>query len=447
MSLKASISGIRGVVGESLTPSLIVDYVSAYSAIVPDGDIIIGMDSRPTGSMIKDLVVSTLNACGRNTVNVGIVPTPTVLFLVKTQKAAGGIVITASHNPLQWNALKLVNSQGKFLSPAEFEKLSTIYDSKKFSFAPYNKIGSNKDNPDLQALHIKKILESVDVKLISGRNFKVAVDTVNGAAGPMALELLSLLNCRVAQINCEPTGLFAHEPEPTPVNLKDLSSLVAKERADVGFAFDPDGDRLVVASDNGNILTEELTLALAADHLLGMGLDSDLVVNLSSSKVTEDIAKKYGKKIYRAPTGEINVTELMEKVGATLGGEGNGGVIYRKVNTCRDALIGMALILEYMAKKSEPIEKLQSSLPAYTLVKQKYSINNLNYDDIKGKVAAAFKEGVVNEEDGLRIDFEDSWLLLRKSNTEPIIRVFAEALTTEKAMSIIEKAKAAGGIN
>lgn len=446
MSLKASISGIRGIVGESLIPQVIVDYVSAYSQMMPKGAILLGRDSRPSGNVLCNFVTYLLNCLGRDVVDIGIVPTPTVLFCVNENKYAGGIVITASHNPIEWNALKLVNSSGKFLSPDEFAKLSRLVEQKNFAYAGWDKLGNLQKNYDMSENHLNKVLGFVDVDKIKSKGFKVVIDTVNGAGGPIGAKLLRSLGCDVIELNTEPTGYFAHQPEPTPANLTQLSEKMKECHADIGFALDPDGDRLVIAGSDGEILSEEYTLALCADHYLSSKEKTDLVINLSSSRLCDDVAAKYGVKVRRVPTGEIHVTEALEKTHAKLGGEGNGGIILPQINKCRDSLVGMALILEYLANNGKKIEDCALNIGKYYFIKKKFDITEIDLNKLEALLKAKFPNGKLNNSDGLRLDFDDSWVLIRKSNTEPIVRVFAEAKSEEKATDLINTVKNLAGI-
>ncbi len=446
MSLKASISGIRGIVGESLTPEVIVNYVSAYSQMMPAGPILLGRDSRPSGDVLCNFVAYLLNCLGRDVIEIGIVPTPTVLFCVKEKEYAGGIVITASHNPIEWNALKLVNSEGKFLSPEQFAKLSELVSQKNFDYAVWNQLGKSEKNHDMAQLHLEKVLNFVDVEKIKAKNFKVVIDTVNGAGGPIGAKLLRTLGCEVIEINTETTGYFAHPPEPTPVNLTQLSEKMKECGADVGFALDPDADRLVLAGSDGEILSEEYTLALCADHYLASKEKTDLVINLSSSRLCDDVAAKHGVKVLRVPTGEIHVTESLEQTGAKLGGEGNGGVILPQINKCRDTLVGMALILEYLANNGKKIEDCAEEIGNYSFIKKKYQVTDIDLDKIEALLKEKFSDGKLNNSDGLRLDFDDSWVLIRKSNTEPIVRVFAEAKSENRALELIEAVRNIAGV-
>ena len=446
MSLKASISGIRGIVGESLTPDVIVKYVSAYSQMMPAGPILLGRDSRPSGNVLCNFVAYLLNCLGREVIEIGIVPTPTVLFCVKEKGYAGGIVITASHNPIEWNALKLVNSKGKFLSPAEFAKLSELVEQGKFDYAVWDKLGKSEKMHDMALLHLEKVLNFVDVEKIKAKNFKVVIDTVNGAGGPIGAKLLRTLGCEVIEINTETTGYFAHPPEPTPVNLTQLSEKMKECSADVGFALDPDADRLVLAGSDGEILSEEYTLALCADHYLSSKEKTDLVINLSSSRLCDDVAAKHGVKVLRVPTGEIHVTESLEQTGAKLGGEGNGGVILPQINKCRDTLVGMALILEYLANNGKKIEDCAKEIGNYSFIKTKFQVTDIDLTKTEALLKEKFPDGKLNNSDGLRLDFDDSWVLIRKSNTEPIVRVFAEAKSEQRALELIESVRNIAGI-
>lgn len=446
MSLKASISGIRGIVGESLTPDVIVKYVSAYSQMMPAGPILLGRDSRPSGDVLCNFVAYLLNCLGREVIEIGIVPTPTVLFCVKEKGYAGGIVITASHNPIEWNALKLVNSKGKFLSPAEFAKLSELVEQGKFDYAVWNKLGKSEKMHDMALLHLEKVLNFVDVEKIKAKNFKVVIDTVNGAGGPIGAKLLRTLGCEVIEINTETTGYFAHPPEPTPANLTQLSEKMKECSADVGFALDPDADRLVLAGSDGEILSEEYTLALCADHYLSSKEKTDLVINLSSSRLCDDVAAKHGVKVLRVPTGEIHVTESLEQTGAKLGGEGNGGVILPQINKCRDTLVGMALILEYLANNGKKIEDCAKEIGNYSFIKNKFQVTDIDLTKTEALLKEKIPDGKLNNSDGLRLDFDDSWVLIRKSNTEPIVRVFAEAKSEQRALELIEAIRNIAGV-
>lgn len=441
MSLKASISGIRGVIGTTLTPDLIVNSICAFSKILTEGKILLGRDSRTSGDAISNLVRGTFNMLGRDVVDIGLVTTPVVLFGVNEGDYAGGIIITASHNNEEWNALKLVNSNGKFISPQEFEAFLLESYTKDYKYVSYGSIGKNYFDENVVIEHRKKILNFINTDLIKKKKFRVALDTINGGGSILAVDFLKELGCEIISINTEPTGIFNHPPEPTPKNLVDLSNLIKKSKVDVGFALDPDGDRLVISDAKGNILSEELTLALAVKHYLSNYKKTDVVINLSTSSVIEDIAGENNVKLYRAKTGEINVTENMESVESKIGGEGNGGVIAYELNKCRDALVGIAFLLEYLAKTDKNVTELVDELPKYFLIKEKFNIENIDFRKTEEIIKQKYKNERLNTQDGLRIDFNEGWVLIRKSNTEPIIRVFAEAKSEERAKKIIDDIK------
>ncbi|MCG8570113.1 MAG: phosphoglucosamine mutase [Spirochaetes bacterium] len=441
MSLKSSISGIRGIIGQSLTPQIVLDYVSAFSSILPTGPILIGRDSRPSGDMLLKLVTSVLNALGRDVVDLGIIPTPVVLYGVNQGHYSGGIVITASHNPSEWNALKLINEKGKFLSPEQFGQLNSSLEKKQYQYVEYKQLGEYDTNDQIAEDHIKTIVEFIDHDKIIQQKYRIAVDTVNGAGGTQVIRLLKKLNCKIVPLNIEETGIFSHPPEPTPANLEELSGLIKECQADVGFALDPDGDRLVLADENGEILSEEYTLALVVKHYLEYYRKSGVVINTSSSRLTETVAKQKQVQFWRVPTGEIHVTEKLEETDSLIGGEGNGGIIVPEINKCRDALVGIALILEYLAVTQKKLSDLKKELPEYTFLKEKVNINKLNYESIEKKILFEFNQEQVDKQDGIRIDLPDAWILVRKSNTEPIIRIFVEAENSDRAQQLMTNCK------
>ncbi len=446
MSLKASISGIRGIVGETLTVPVITNYILSFCTIMPKGKIILGRDSRVSGEVISTLVRGIINCTGRDVIDLEIVPTPFLLHVVtKSDDYAGGIVITASHNPEEWNALKFVNSNGKFLNSLQFEKLTSVYESNNFSYAKYDELGSYSKNRELASSNIGNIINFVGNSLIKRKNFSVGFDTVNGACGHWVEKFLREIGVgRIGSINIEPTGKFAHGPEPTPENLSDLSTLIKNNRLNVGFALDPDGDRLVVSDENGVILSEEMTLVLCVEYYLSYHRNSDIVVNLSTSKMVDTVAKKFGREVKRAKTGEINVTETMEEGRELIGGEGNGGVIAIEINRCRDAFVGMGFILDYMARSNKTISELVANIPKYTLIKEKFTVkdDSIDINKLNKSLKNRFKDAKIDSRDGIRADFDDnSWFLIRKSNTEPVVRVFAEAATEEAAQKLISEVK------
>lgn len=440
--IKISISGIRGIIGhpEGLTPELIINFSQAFGTFTKGGTIVIGSDSRPTREMVRQAVTSGLLATGCHIIDLGIVPTPTVLLMVKQYKASGGIIITASHNPLEWNALKLVHAEGRFLFQSEADRLINLYNRKKFNLVKWDKILSIKNIPlkETWDSHLDKILKHINVKKIKSKKFHVAIDPVNGAGSDMTAYFLKKLGCKVSSINDRPNGLFGRGAEPTPSNLKNLSILVRKEKADIGFAQDPDADRLAVVDESGTPLGEEYTLALCIQYIL-QKKKGPVVLNQATSLAGEFIAEQYGQKTFRTKIGEINVTEQMIKRKAVIGGEGNGGVIYPRINTGRDSFVGIGLILDYMAQTAEPISLLKSRLPQFTMVKKKIQTDTINLTKYIAKIKKQFQKNRVSTLDGLYIRFDNSWVNIRSSNTEPIIRITAEAKDKKEANALVQR--------
>ncbi len=441
-ALKISISGVRGIIGnrEGLTPELIINFAQAFGTYVKGGRIVVGSDSRPTYEMVKHAVISGLLATGCDIIDIGIVPTPTVLLMTKKYKANGGIAITASHNPLDWNALKLINKEGRFLNQSEANKLISLYKSKKYNIVKWNKIGKT-ESTDIKKIwdeHIKLITKHINIKKIKSKKFTVAIDPVNGAGSGMTKYFLEKLGCKVVSINDEPTGLFGRKPEPVPANLTDLGKLVKSKKADIGFAQDPDADRLAVVDEKGEPIGEEYSLALSIDRIL-QKKKGPVVLNLATSLASEEIAKKYKQKVYRTKIGEINVTEKMLKINSVIGGEGNGGVIYPSINLGRDSYVGMGLILDYMASSGKTVSQLKSEMPRYVIVKKKKPIGTINIKKVINRIIKAYSKYKISTLDGVRILFDQSWVIIRPSNTEPIVRVIAEAKTPKEANALANK--------
>jgi len=439
--LMKSVSGIRGIVGESFTPELLISAGAAFAKYAKYGTVVVGRDSRPTGEAVAMNIISILLLSGCDVVDVGIVPTPTVQLMVEELNAAGGIVISASHNPVEWNALKLINSSGTFLSPVDIAKLFTQME-KTPVFKRWDKIGSLAVNNEANAIHIKRVLDVVDVDLIKKKKFHVVLDSVNGAGSVVTPELLKLLGCKVTMINCIPDGIFPRGAEPLPENLTQLSEAVIKNKADVGFAQDPDADRLAVVDENGKPLGEEYTVTMVTDHLL-LKEKGRVVVNLSTTKAVEDVALKHGVQFARAKVGEINVVEEMKKKGARIGGEGNGGVISPEVHLGRDSLAGIVYILEMMASRNNKISDIMKEMPAYYMKKGKVTLKEgTDINKIFLSVTDKFAGEKLSQIDGLRIDFKKSkdfkngWVHLRSSNTEPVFRIIAESDSAEKTERI-----------
>jgi len=435
--LMKSVSGIRGIVGETFTPELLISAGSAFAKYAGYGTVVVGRDSRPTGEAVSMNLISVLLLAGCDVVDVGIVPTPTVQIMVEELKAAGGIVLSASHNPVEWNALKLINSRGTFLTPSEINKLFKLMET-PVSFQKWDKIGKLQTINNAGEIHLKRIMKVIDVKKIRGNKLHVVLDSVNGAGSIITPDFLKQLNCKVTEINCTPDGLFPRGAEPLPENLKQLSEAVLKHKADIGFAQDPDADRLAIVDENGKPLGEEYTVALVADHILAVKKGS-VVVNLSTSKAVEDIALKHKVPFYRAKVGEINVVEEMKKRNALIGGEGNGGVISPEVHLGRDSLAGIAYILEMMSDKKKKISEIMNEMPEYFMKKGKVTLGaKSDVVKILVKIKSEFKREKISNIDGLRIDFvknlkfKNGWVHLRSSNTEPIFRIIAESDSADK---------------
>jgi phosphomannomutase len=452
--LMASVSGVRGVVGKSLTPQLLAKYSSAFGNLGKSDElntrpqVILGRDSRASGEMCRAAVLSGLLATGCEVIDLDICSTPTLQIAVEGLAADGGIIITASHNPIQWNGLKFVGSNGTFFDEREAKKLFDLVKNDKITYKPWSGLGKVKSDHRWIQKHIQKILKLkyIDVKRIKRRKLKVVLDCCNGAGGTISPGLLRVLGCQVIELYCNPDGNFAHNPEPLPENLVSLSKAVKKNKADIGFANDADVDRLAVVSDRGIPLGEEATLALATKFVLSKKPKSKVVTNISTSRMIDDIAKKHGSKVYRTKVGEAHVVRGLKAKKGIIGGEGNGGVILPELHYGRDALVGMALILEYLVESGKSITDLGSEIPAYFMIKRKRKLTKdfeKNLDKLKRKHA----QGKINLIDGVRIDFEDTWIHIRKSNTEPIFRVIAEAKSKKKAEELVAESLKILGAN
>ena len=444
-----SISGIRGIVGESLTPDVIIKYGAAFAEYCNRGTIVIGRDGRITGANIEQIVSSTLLQMGCNVVAIGTCPTPTVALAVEKMKASGGIAITASHNPIQWNGLKFMAPSGMFLNSEENRKFWQIAERGTFHYATWNTQGKYATDSSCIDKHIAAVLSLPYIRIeeIRKRKLKVVVDCVNAAGGAIVPTLLREFGCEIIEMNCDVNGIFSHTPEPIPENLTDLATHVVRHNADVGIAVDPDVDRLVIIDEKGKPFVEEYTIAsvvkfvLDAEKKLGRN-NHTVVVNLSTTRAVEDIAAKYGAAVVRTPVGEINVASKMKERKAVIGGEGSGGVILPEVHLGRDAIVGIGLFLQLLSDFGGKTSELKSSLPQYTIVKNKIDLGILRPDVILQKLNEKYsKTEKTNTDDGLKIDFISSWVHLRKSNTEPIIRIIAEAKTHVEASSLVEKFK------
>ncbi len=433
-----SVSGIRGIFGETLTPDNVLRYAAHFGKFVGGGKIIVGRDSRVTGPIMYHAIVAGLTSVGCDVVNIGIASTPTVLLAVEESDANGGIAITASHNPAQWNAMKFVDKNGMFLIPEKADKFIKMLDNKPL-FVDWDKTGKIFEDLNATERHIKKILQIpyIDVDKIRSKKYKVVIDSVNGAGGLISPKLLKELGCDVIEINSEPTGIFAHTPEPLNKNLIQLEQAVKDTGADIGFATDPDVDRLAIVSEKGMAIGEEFSLLLAEDFVL-QHKKGDIVTNLSSSMASEDLAKKYGVNVHRTKVGEINVGKKMKEVNAAIGGEGNGGIICPEVHYTRDAPVGMALILAYMANTDSKISDLVNEIPRYYFAKDKITVEPSLLDTIIQKVPELFANYKIDNTDGYKILGDKFWIHIRKSGTEPIIRVYTESESEEKSKKLCD---------
>ena len=455
MSLIKSISGIRGTIGgragEGLSPLDIVKFTAAYAKFIRNNTtkdsnvIVVGRDARLSGQMVCDIVTGTLVGMGFDVVNIGLATTPTTELAVVAEGACGGIIITASHNPKQWNALKLLNENGEFLNDAQGKQVLAIADAEDFDFSEVDALGHVFNNDTYTRRHIEDVLklDLVDVEAIKKANFTVAVDAVNSIGGVVIPQLLRRLGVNnVIELYCEPTGKFGHTPEPIPENLTDIADLMKSGKADVGFVVDPDVDRLAIIMENGEFFVEEYTLVSIADYVLGK-TPGATVSNLSSSRALRDVTLAHGCQYTASAVGEVNVVTEMKRTGAVIGGEGNGGVIYPALHYGRDALAGVALCLTLLAKSGKTVSQLKAGYPQYSIAKNKVQLTpEINVDAILAEVKKEYSNEKITDIDGVKIDFEDSWVHLRKSNTEPIIRIYSEASTIERAEQLGNDIKA-----
>lgn len=452
MTLIKSISGIRGTIGgspdEGLTPLDIVKFTSAFGTWIKKRNlqqkskIVIGRDARISGEMVQNIVVGTLQGLGIDVVDLDLSTTPTVEVAVPMENAQGGIILTASHNPKQWNALKLLNEKGEFISAEDGEEVLEIAEKSAFSYADVDNLGSyTKDSSYLQK-HIQAVLDLplVDVGAIRSKNFKVAIDCVNSTGGiflPALLKALGVEN--ILELYCEPNGQFPHNPEPLPENLTEISSQIKLQKADLGFVVDPDVDRLAIVSENGEMFGEEYTLVAVADYVI-QNTPGNTVSNLSSTRALRDVTEKNGGKYFASAVGEVNVVNMMKAQNAVIGGEGNGGIIYPELHYGRDALVGIAMFLTHLAKSGMTCSELRNSYPNYFISKNKIELTpSINVDEILVKVEEKYKQEQVNTIDGVKIDFPTEWVHLRKSNTEPIIRIYSESNSMNSADALANR--------
>ena len=445
MTLIKSISGIRGTIGacpgDNLTPIDIVKFTTAYARFMGEKNndkrlrIVVGRDARISGEMVEKIIVGTLLGCGVDVINVGLCTTPGTEMAVITYQADGGIIITASHNPKQWNALKLLNEKGEFLNDAEGKRVLALADDDNFQFPDVDHLGKVILSEDFNDKHIAQVLALplVDIEVVRARKFKVVVDAVNSIGGVVIPKLLRELGCEVVELNCEPTGEFAHNPEPLPQNLTEISEVIVREGADLGIVVDPDVDRLAFVNEDGTMFVEEYTLVAVADYILSQRV-GNTVSNLSSSRALRDVTECHGGSYAASAVGEVNVVAKMKETGAIIGGEGNGGVIYPELHYGRDALVGTALFLTYLAKRNISMTALRATYPAYFASKNKIELTPaIDVDKVLLEMKSRYASEDVNDIDGVKIDFAESWVHLRKSNTEPIIRIYTEAKTATEA--------------
>ena len=440
--LIVSVSGIRGVVGRSLTPAAALAFASALGAHVKGGRVVLSRDGRPSGSMLRHAILAGLTAAGCEVHDLAVAPTPTVGLAVRTLHAAGGVQITASHNPAEWNGLKLFGPDGRVLSAAEGRKVQVLFELGGTASVPWDRTGGVQDYRKAEDIHRERVLQLLEVTAIRAARLHAFLDANGGAGGSLGCALLKSLQVETACRGCDADGSFLHEPEPTEANLCDLGPLVKQNSADVGFALDPDADRLALIDETGRYIGEELTLALATRHRLSRER-GPVVVNMSTSRVVEDVAAQFGCPFHRSAVGEANVADRMLEVGAVFGGEGNGGVIDPRVGLVRDPFIGMGLILNLMAETGKKLSELAAELPTYHIVKEKYAVERKRLPELFRALERRWTEAKADRQDGLRLDWADRWLHVRPSNTEPIVRVIAEAPRAEDAA---ELCRAAGGM-
>jgi len=449
-TLIASISGIRGIFGAGLDAAVLVNYAAAYGTWCRRRAeqagraplVVVGRDARVTGPLCAQIVTATLQSTGCDVIDAGLATTPTVAIAVLAEAAAGGIVLSASHNPAEWNALKLLNEKGEFLSPEEGTEVIRLAEAGQAVTVAYDRIGTCRQEDYLDE-HIDRILalDFIDPAAIAERNFRIVVDGINSVGGiaiPRLLRRLGVPDDRILLLNGEPTGRFAHPAEPLPAHLTETLAYVAETGADLGLVVDPDADRLALIENGGRYLSEELTQVLAADFLWRFR-KGPFVTNLSSSRAIEDVAARHGMRVYRSAVGEINVVKKMQAVGAVLGGEGNGGVIVPDLHYGRDALVGAAMVLQHLAQQAASLADLRQALPVYVLSKNKIPLGDLDPDALLDRLADRYRDAELSTIDGVKIDLEEGWVHLRKSNTEPIVRIYAEAASADAAETLARR--------
>ena len=439
-TLMVSISGIRGIIGGGLEPQVLVKYSSAYADFIGKGKIIIGRDARISGEMVKSIVVGTLLAKGLDVVDIGICPTPTVQYVVKILKAQGGIAISASHNPNEWNALKLLNITGQFMTPDENKTMLGNLENSKSIYSSWDKLGKLTYYEEGLKKHMEDVINMpfIELEKIRKKKFRVLVDCVNGAGVYVIPDLLRKFGCEVIELNCERTGIFPRLPEPIPENLTATMKAVIDLKVDLGIVVDPDVDRLVLITEDGKSFSEENTITQVVKFVLTKK-PGNVVVNLSTTRAVEDVANALGGQVFRSAVGEANVVLKMKETNAIIGGEGSGGVIFPALHYGRDALVGIALTLQHLTETNQSLLELKKNLPQYFIAKKKNDLRKNNPDEIVAKLKVKYSKEKINTDDGLRIDFEDHWVHFRKSNTEPIIRIITESKSLEQSERLSQK--------
>lgn len=435
----ASISGLRGIVGNGLDPATAVEFAAAYASGCGPGPIVVGHDGRASAPVFVHAVLAGVTATGRDALLAGPVATPTMGRLIRDLGASGAIQISASHNPPEYNGLKFFQPEGMVLGPEAGRAILVRVGRREFAWAAWDALGRVQELPGPDANHLQSILNVVDVERIRSRSFGVVLDSCHGAGGRLGASLLSSLGCRASVVGAEPDGRYDHPPEPTESNLRNLTERVRQEGVHVGFAQDPDADRLAIVDENGRYIGEELTLALAVKRRLAQA-QGPVVINLSTSRVIEDVAREHGCPLHRTPVGEIHVVEKMREVGAVLGGEGNGGVIDPRIGFVRDSFVAMALVLDLMAETGRSLSSLVDELPRYAMIKSRYPVGRDSppTEEVFDRIALSFPGAQADRRDGLRLDWSDGWLHIRASNTEPLVRVIAEARDEARARELVD---------
>ena len=439
-TLKISISGVRGVVGQSLTPTLLTRFAQAFGTHTGPGTIVIGRDPRTSGEMVKHAVVAGILSTGNRVIDIGVCPVPTVQLQVRHRRAQGGIAITASHNPAEWNALKFIGSSGLFLDAAQARELLDIYHQGEYTKVGGGELRTVEEIEGATDLHIKSILDALGPLPQTHKKLRVVLDSCNGAGSLVGPKLIEALGAEVIPINVTPDGSFPRPAEPLPENLTDLCRAVKEHQADVGFAQDMDADRLAIVSNKGEAIGEDNTLVLAMLYVLEREKGA-VVANLSTTSAVEDVAKRFGCPVFLTKIGEVNVTDAMQQHNAVIGGEGNGGVIYPRINFARDSLVGIALVLHLLAGSGKSVTELLETIPRYHIVKDKMTVPSDRISTVLRMVREQFAEFPMDTRDGVKVTTKDGWFLVRGSNTEPIIRIVAEAKSEERARELVSKVR------